>query len=312
MPLCVYDVAPDGTALPPHEGRPLDAGYRWWHFDLSDPELPAFLAETVPDIPAAALTAAETRPRADRYGDGLILNFRGVNLNADGPADQMVAVRMWVTAGLVVTVRMRKVFALDALRQQAEAGSAPSSPMGFVGALAAGLMGRVRDTVFDLADRIDTLEDALHDDATPLPLDLVEDRRMAIRLRRYMAPQRDALTALLATETALISHTQRARLREQTNLAKLAVEELEALIARMTAVQDHHTAQAALAQGRNGYVLSIVAAVFLPLGFLTGLFGVNVAGMPGVDTPWAFAALCAGLVVLSALALWVLRRLRWI
>ncbi|WP_299287623.1 zinc transporter ZntB [uncultured Tateyamaria sp.] len=312
MPICVFDIAPDGTASQPAADRPLGDGYRWWHFDLSDPDLPEFLADHVPDIPAAALTAPETRPRADVYGDGLILNLRGVNLNSDGPADRMVAVRMWVTRSMVVTVRMRRIFALNEIRERAEEGQGPTTPMGFVGALTAGLMGRVRDTVFDLAERIDALEDTVHDDTAPLPAELVEERRMAIRLRRYLGPQRDALIALLATDTTMMSQGQRARLREHTNLAKLAVEELEALIARMTAVQDHHTAQAALAQGRNGYVLSIVAAVFLPLGFLTGLFGVNVAGMPGVDVPWAFAALCAGLVVLTAAAIWVLRRMRWI
>mmetsp|Transcript_29736 Transcript_29736/g.59157 ORF Transcript_29736/g.59157 Transcript_29736/m.59157 type:complete len:312 (+) Transcript_29736:2196-3131(+) len=311
MPICVFDIAPDGTARSPSEDHPLGDGYRWWHFDLSDPDLPEFLAAEVPDIPAAALTAPETRPRADAYGEGLMLNLRGVNLNQDGPADRMVAVRMWVTASMVVTVRVRRVFALNTIQQEAEAGQAPTSPMGFVGVLSAGLMARVQDTVFDLGDRVDAMEDSVID-TNPLPPELAEERRMAIRLRRYLGPQRDALAALLGTDTALMSKGQRARLREQTNLAKLAVEELDALIARMTAVQDHHTAQAAAAQGRNGYVLSIVAAVFLPLGFLTGLFGVNVAGMPGVDTPWAFAALCAGLVILTALAIWILRRLHWI
>ena len=237
--------------------------------------------------------------------------LKKVNLNADGPADQMVAVRMWVTPQMIVTVRVRRVFALNTLREQAEAGQAPASPMGFVGALTAGLMARVQDTVFDLGDRVDVMEDSVQDDA-PLPPDLAEERRMALRLRRYLGPQRAALAALLGIETEMMSKGQRARLREQTNLAKLAVEELDALIARMTAVQDHHTARAAEAQGRNGYVLSIVAAVFLPLGFLTGLFGVNVAGMPGVETPWAFAALCLGLIVLTVLAVRVLRRMRWI
>ncbi|MEO0866601.1 MAG: CorA family divalent cation transporter, partial [Pseudomonadota bacterium] len=109
-----------------------------------------------------------------------------------------------------------------------------------------------------------------------------------------------------------MSEGLRDALREQANLGKLSVEELEALIARMTAVQDHHTAQAALKQGHNGYVLSIVAAVFLPLGFVTGLFGVNVGGMPGLTSPWAFALLCAALVGLTGAVVWVLRWLRWI
>lgn len=311
MTLCAFDITAQSATTATGDA-PRDGGYRWVHFDLDDADLGPFLETHVPTIPAAALVAPETRPRADRFGDGLILNLRGVNLNEDGPADQMVAVRMWVTAQLVVTVRVRKVFAIDAIRNEAEQGHAPATPMAFVSALATRLMGRVQDTVFDLSERVDRMEDSVQDDDQPLPAELAEERRMAIRLRRYLAPQRDALVALVGTDSPLMTQGTRDLLREQANLAKLAVEELEALIARMTAVQDHHTAQAALLQGHNGYVLSIVAAVFLPLGFVTGLFGVNVAGMPGMDTPWAFAALCVALLVMTAGAVWVLRRLKWI
>ncbi|MEL6619545.1 MAG: zinc transporter ZntB [Pseudomonadota bacterium] len=311
MPICAFDITSDGEAKP-LSATPPAGGYQWLHFDLTDPALPNWLAASVPQIPAAALSAPETRPRCDQHGDGLMLNFRGVNLNADGPADQMVAVRMWVTAQLVVTVRLRKVFALDTMRQDAETGTAPDTPMTFVAALVDRLMRRVRDTVFDLGDRVDVMEDTVHDDDRPLPAELAEERRKAIRLRRYLGPQRDALVALTGTDSALMSEGLRDALREQANLGKLSVEELEALIARMTAVQDHHTAQAALKQGHNGYVLSIVAAVFLPLGFVTGLFGVNVGGMPGLTSPWAFALLCAALVGLTGAVVWVLRWLRWI
>ena len=311
MPICAFDIRSDGTARPASDTGPSD-GFAWWHFDLKDPELPGWLATHVPEIPAAALMAPETRPRCDRYGDGLMLNFRGVNLNEDGPVDQMVAVRMWVTETLIVTVRLRKVFAMDAIRQEADAGTAPATPIAFVHDLAQRLMTRVQDTVFDLSRRVDDMEDTVHEDEAPLPPELADEQRMAIRLRRYLAPQRDALVALVGTDSPLVTPESRARLREIGNLAKLSVEELESMVGRMSAVQDHHTAQAALMHSHNGYILSIVAAVFLPLGFITGLFGVNVSGMPGVDTPWAFAVLCISLVVLTVVAVWILRRLKWI
>ena len=38
------------------------------------------------------------------------------------------------------------------------------------------------------------------------------------------------------------------------------------------------------------YVLPVVAVVFLPLGFLTGLLGVNVGGVPGAESPYGFVA----------------------
>ena len=46
------------------------------------------------------------------------------------------------------------------------------------------------------------------------------------------------------------------------------------------------------------YVLSVVAAIFLPLGFLTGLLGMNVGGLPGVESPYGF--IFASLLMVTA------------
>jgi Mg2+ and Co2+ transporter CorA len=43
-------------------------------------------------------------------------------------------------------------------------------------------------------------------------------------------------------------------------------------------------------------LLSVVAAIFLPLSLLTGLLGINVDGIPGAGQPWAFWAVVAVLV----------------
>jgi zinc transporter len=56
------------------------------------------------------------------------------------------------------------------------------------------------------------------------------------------------------------------------------------------------------------YVLSIVAAIFLPLGFFTGLMGINVGGMPRVEDGeafWVVVAMCVGLMlVLGVIFRW--------
>ena len=59
------------------------------------------------------------------------------------------------------------------------------------------------------------------------------------------------------------------------------------------------------------YVLAIITSIFLPLGFLTGLLGINVGGMPGTDSPLAFWIVCLLALMVSGIALWILRRMRW-
>ncbi|WP_407649163.1 CorA family divalent cation transporter [Devosia algicola] len=60
------------------------------------------------------------------------------------------------------------------------------------------------------------------------------------------------------------------------------------------------------------YVLAIISAIFLPLAFLTGLLGVNVGGMPGVDNQNAFWIFCGIMVALLGLELFIFRLLKWL
>lgn len=317
MPICAFDISSDGAARPVMDIDDRAAvpaqGYRWVHFDRADSDLDHWIADNVPELPGQALLQSQTRPRCDRQNDGLILNLRGVNLNADGPADQMVAVRLWVCAQTIVTVRMRKVFALDELRQSCADGTGPDSIASFLLSLSEKLMGRVQDVVFGLADRVEDIEDT-HSTAQGLPEDMGDLQRQAIRLHRYLSPQKAALHRLTDAVGDLFAATahQQAHQREVSNQTTLLVEELEALKGRLAAVQDQHDSAHNAAQNGHAYVLSIVAAVFLPLGFLTGLFGVNVGGMPGLDNPLAFLWLCFVMVGSALLAVVILRLKKWI
>ena len=60
------------------------------------------------------------------------------------------------------------------------------------------------------------------------------------------------------------------------------------------------------------FLLSVVTVVFLPLGFLTGLFGINVGGIPGADSPLGFAAFCLGTGAVAAGIVLVFKRNRWL
>ncbi len=100
-------------------------------------------------------------------------------------------------------------------------------------------------------------------------------------------------------------------MREVANRTFRPVEELDATRDRLASLRSHVDSLHAARIGRQGFVLSVVAAIFLPLGFLTGLFGVNVAGMPGIDTPWAFAVLAVGSAAIGVALYPMFRLMRW-
>lgn len=313
MPICVFDVAADGTTSVPTDTALTGPGrYRWWHYDMTDPAFADWVHRHLPAIPAGALLQTETRPRCDPFNDGLILNLRGINMNEGEDADEMISLRMWVADDVVITVRRRKVFAIDLIRERCGMNRAPDTTAGFLETLIAALTDRVETHIDTIEKLTDFYEADLEDSSTKPPRDLPETRRSIIRLRRYLEPQRTALAKLAEIDLPILPEPSALQLRELANRSTIAVEELDELRDRLTTVQDEHDTNVAQRQARHSYVLSVAAAIFLPLSFITGLFGVNVNGMIGAEDPRSFAILCLSMVGLAIAMVAILRWVRWI
>lgn len=260
-----------------------------------------------------ALLAEETRPRCDRFADGVAVNLRGINVNPGADPADMVAVRLWVDSQIIVSVRGRRLMGIDNIRADIAAGNGPKNPGDLIVQLAANLVDGMAAVLAGLDDQLDDLEAAglsAQDHGPQARLSAI--RREAIGLRRYIAPQREAISGLTAEDVPWLDTLDRMRLREIGDRISRYVEDLDSARERAAVVQDDLANRLARAMDRTMYTLAIVAAVFLPLQFLTELFGVSPDGALGTDTPWAFATLCGLLLIIAAVEVWLFRRLKWI
>ena len=315
MPLAAFDVI-DGVARPVDDPWPASQspqGYRWLHLDLNAPGTRDWVAAHLPPIAAKALMVEETRPRADHMAEGSIIVLRGVNMNPGAQVDDMVSLRCWLSPDGLVTVRLRRLMAVQDLQDvlAEPATPVPATPAAALTMIIAGLITRIETVSLALEDQVDTLEDVSLDGGSTAA-NLAQLQRRIIKLRRYVGPQREALARLAQADTPWLDAPARASLREWANAAARSVEELEANRDRLAVLQNQLDAQQSAIVSRHGYILSVVAAVFLPLGFLSGLFGVNIAGMPGLTAPWAFAALCAACVAIATALFVFFRYHKWL
>jgi zinc transporter len=262
-------------------------------------------------VVADALCAEETRPRCTAVNDGLVLILRGVNLNPGADPEDMVSLRLWTDGKRVVSVQMRKVMAIEDVRAKLAEKRGPTGPGDLVVEIADRLVERMGPTLADIDDQIDNLEEEIVAGAVAdLRGGLANLRQKAIVLRRYIAPQRDALGRLQAEPAAALSDTGRLHLREISDAVTRYVEDLDAARERAAVVQDQIANRIAEEMNRRMYLLSVVAAIFLPLGLITGLLGINVGGIPGADTPWAFGFVTFVLVLIAAAQIFLFRRSR--
>lgn len=290
-----------------------ELGLMWVHLDASFEESRQWVStgSYLPSIVPNALLADETRPRVNAVGDGALVVLRGVNLNPGADPEDMVSIRLWVESQRVISVRLRRMLSVEdvvaSLEQQPLTGAGD-----LVVRLAGRLVDRMSDVIDGMEERVADLEQSvLHESEQSMRFNLTDLRREAITLRRYLAPQREALGRLQSEQLSWFTELDRLRLREVYDRLIRHVEDLDAVRERAAVVQEELISHLSNQINQRMYVLSVVAAVFLPLGFLTGLLGVNVGGIPGAESPYGFVAFILILVLLVVLQAWYFIKKRW-
>jgi zinc transporter len=203
--------------------------------------------------------------------------------------------------------------AINDLREAIERATGPKTAGEFLVRMTDRLIDRMGPVVSEIDEALDDLEDQVQQEASPsLRGQLRRVRHSSIMLRRYLAPQRDAMSRLQAERFDWLSDINRAMLREIADRTTRYVEDLEAARERAAAVQEEFNYQVSERMNRTMYVLTVVAAILLPPSLVAGVFGINVGGMPGIDNTVSFWIVVAGIAVLGVVEYVFLRRLRWI
>ena len=290
------------------------AGFIWRHADtLEEADLALLKSEgDIPEIAANALVATETRPRCDRIEDGALVNLRGPAEIETGDSDRLVSIRMWVRHGKVDSVSRRPLAALGPVTAAMEAGKI-LDPGDLVAAFARAISRQLDPEVAKLGDDLDDCESNLEPrQVYALRTRIAGLRSEAITYRRFVAPDRDALVTLAEMDVDWLAQEDRLHIREAADRFARMTEELEAVRERAALLHEQLTDMRGEQMEGRALLLSIVALIFLPLTFITGLLGMNVGGIPYADEPWAFWGVTGFCIVISVAISAYFARIHWL
>ncbi|MBG6245289.1 zinc transporter ZntB [Candidatus Symbiopectobacterium sp. 'North America'] len=285
------------------EGMVDSANPCWLHLDYSLPGSARWLNETLllPDGIRNLLAGESARPRVTRLGEGTLINLRSINLNADSRPDQLVAVRVFITDTLIISTRRRKIAAINDVLTDLQEGNGPTDSGSWLVFVAEALTYQTSEFIDDLLEQ-----------KIPARGTLALIRKQLIVLRRYMTPQRDVFSRLSGERLAWMGDDDRRRMQEIAERLGRGLDDLDASVARTTVLADEITSQMTEALNRRTYSMSVLAMIFLSTAFLTGLFGVNLGGIPGGGSSMGFINFCVMLLVLvGGVDLW-LKRSKWL
>lgn len=290
-------------------------GKLWLHFFYSDKHVQTWMQQQsgLEPLITEALLLEETRPRVAAIDDGLLIALRGVNLNPGANPEDMVSIRMWIDENWIISTHQRALLSTNDVIAQLHRGKGAKNCAEILVNLCDSLIWRMSDTVTLLEDTMADLEDStLTENRSALRFELSSLRRQTITLRRYLSPQREAINRLLIENVSWFDDDNRMKMREVSDRLIRHLEDIDAVRERAAVTHEELLSRASEQLNERMYVLSILSAIFLPLGFFTGLLGINVGGIPGADNPQAFGIFIGILVVIVGFQVWLFKRKNWL
>lgn len=298
-------------------------GVLWLHFERDHPATADWVTmrSGFDPLVAEALLAEDSRPRVEPVDDGLLIILRGVcaappeEAMAPSPEIDLVPLHVWVDEHRLVTLRDNGhyITALRDIRLALGKGKGPRQT-GELLAMVSDKLVRDLEPVLDAMDEeVDELDDLIfHGDASDVRHRLKLLRRRSVQLRRYLAPQRDALNRIEHDDAPWLRERDKLRLREVIDKLMRFIEYLDAIRDRTSILHDDLSTVISERIARNSNRLAALAALLLPPSVVAGLFGMNVGGIPGVDETWAFIVIVAFVAITSIATLMVLKRINWL
>lgn len=289
-------------------------GVLWLHLDYSTEDTKNWILNKsgLDEVSSEALLTEESRPRTIVIENAALISLRGVNLNPGSDPEDMVSIRLWVDKNRVISTRKRPLLSIPDIAAALEKGNGPKTTGDFVVELTDRLINRMQGTIETIEDRLAQIEENIIDSSNPgLRNQLLEIRREAILLRRYLAPQREALMKLHSENLSWMNQADKIHIREVNDNLIRYLEDLDSTRDRAAVTQEELNNQLSEQMNKRMYVLSLVAAIFLPLGFLTGLLGINVGGIPGAENNWAFFLFVGMLGIVVFIQLLLFKKMKW-
>ena len=288
----------------------------WLHWDRGHPQTQSWLRRDsgLSEFACDLLLEENTRPRLLPLPEHEMLLFlRGVNLNPGAEPEDMVSLRIFASARRVISLRLRPLRATEELIAKLALGSGPKSASELILSLADHLTDKIENLVTELSEQVDGQEELVDAEERLVPdhAKLLRLRRRAASLRRFLAPQRDIYAQLTRNQPPWFVADDTDYWNELNNRLTRYLEELELSRERVSLVLEAENRRMDQRMNRTLYRFGIIAGVFLPMTFLTGLLGINVGGIPGADSSYAFAVVCLLMVAVALGQWWLLRRLRW-
>ena len=310
--IAAFRFAADGSAQELTVDKPIENeadGWLWLHFNLTDVRACRFLRAD-PTFPTAArdlLIASDEHQQLNASSDCLYGVLPDLVCELDSITEEIGFLHFAMTERLIVSGRRRALSAVQVMRSALRNGLKVATPTALLETIISSMIDSMDRFSDDIAGKLDRIEERiLADDMSEGRQMLGRIRRTTVRLHRQLVILRSLIQRLeldLCQKLSLRIAT--ARLRQRLDWLDT---EIVSLRDRAHLLQEEVTVKTAEQTNRNLHVLAVVTTLFMPASLIAGILGMNVGGLPFVQSADGFFWAMGILVASSVVVLWLLKR----
>jgi len=258
----------------------------------------------------------EQRPKIEDYDDYLYIVLKTLSLSPEAEGIQSEQVSLILGPNYVISCHEGDGDLFAPIRERLLQGKGRLRKMG-ADYLAYSLVDLIVDNYFvkleTFSDRVEFLEDEVV--VRPSPETLREVHRFKndmIMLRKTLWPLREVIARLERRESPLISDNLTIYFKDVYDHTIIAIEEVETYRDILSGMLDIYLSSMSNRLNEIMKVLTIIATIFMPLTFITSLYGMNFKNMPELSWQYGYFGVLGAIVVIALSMLWYFRKRRWV
>ena len=183
--------------------------------------------------------------------------------------------------------------------------------------LAYSLIDAIIDNYFSILENIGEKVENIEQDVVSNPKpDILQQiynlKREMIYLRKSVWPLREVINGLLRGESKLIRKTTHIYLRDLYDHTIQVIDTIETFRDMISGMLDIYMSSVSNKMNEVMKVLTIFAAIFIPLTFIAGIYGMNFEYMPELAIPWAYPLVWIVIILVSFTLLGYFKHKKWI
>ncbi|MCJ7806518.1 MAG: magnesium/cobalt transporter CorA, partial [Clostridia bacterium] len=164
-----------------------------------------------------------------------------------------------------------------------------------------------------VGENIEVLEDKLLTDPSQKTLhDVHRVKGVMLNIRHAVWPLREVLTGLEQSDSAFVNHDTALHMRDVYFHAVQIIDTIEIYREMLSGMLDIYLSSVNNKMNEVMKVLTIFAAIFIPLTLISGIYGMNFKYMPELNWPFGYPLSIALMLVVTGFMLLYFKRKRWL